>query len=241
MKMTDNKIPNLDSRLSLAASFVRRGGVVADIGTDHAYLPIFLLLNGIVTDAVAADINKGPLDRARINAERYSLSDRITFCLSDGLKDIPLIEKKVTDIVICGMGGELIASIIEASGFVKDPSVRLILQPMSHVDKLRSFLSKSGFKIVDGGMAKAQGKIYQCLVCSYDGKVRSLSPAELELGAENIKNASSPLFQEALEKLFCKTERAIAGRNMGNLDSSSLTDLLCELVSIKKDLKNDCN
>lgn len=235
MKMTDKNIPILDSRLGLAASFVRHDSVVADIGTDHAYLPICLLLNGKVRDAVAADINEGPLDRARINAKRYGLSDRITFCLSDGLKNIPLLEKRVSDIVICGMGGELISSIIEASDFVKNPSVRLILQPMSHADKLRSFLCKNGFEIIDGGMAKAQGKIYQCIVCSYDGKVRSLSPAELELGAENIRNSSLPLFQEALNLLFAKTERAIEGRRHGNLDTSELTDLLCELVLIKKE------
>ena len=130
-------IPILDSRLSLAASFVREGSVVADIGTDHAYIPIYLLLTNKSKSTIAADINEGPLERARINADRYGIRDGITFCLADGLSTLPLEEMGVTDIVICGMGGELIASIIDASEYAKKSGVRFILQPMSHAEKLR--------------------------------------------------------------------------------------------------------
>jgi len=231
--MTEKNIPILDGRLSLAASFVREGSVVADIGTDHAYLPIYLVLSGISKKAIAADINEGPLERARLNCEKYDVSGRISFCLSDGLKELPLTEASVTDIVICGMGGELIASIIDASDYVKHPDVRLILQPMSQAAKLRAYLSENGFCTVDGGMTRAQDKLYQCIVCHYDGAIRSLSPAELELGRENINGERSSVFWEALDRLILKTERAIDGRRLGGLDNSSLEVLLRELYEIK--------
>ena len=228
-----NNLPVLDSRLSLAAGFVRRGSVVADIGTDHAYIPIYLLLSGICSSAIAADINEGPLERARINCARYGIGKDITFCLANGLSGLPLIEMGVTDIVICGMGGELIASIIDASDYVKDPAVRLILQPMSQTARLREYLAKSGFRTIDGAMTRAQDKLYQCIVCEYDGNVRSPSPAELELGKENIGAVDSPFFDEALIQLIEKTERAINGRQLGGLESPELEALLSELHEIK--------
>ena len=226
-------IPILDSRLSLAASFVREGAVVADIGTDHAYLPIYLLLTGKAKAAIAADINEGPLERARINCSRYNIKEGMTFCLADGLSTLPLSELSVSDIVICGMGGELIASILAASDYVKNPNVRLILQPMSHPEKLRSYLAKEGFKTVGGTMAKAQDKLYQCIVCEYDGVERSLSPTALELGEENINGEHTPVFTEALENLINKTERAIEGRKKGGLDNTDLLKLLSELNEIR--------
>ncbi|MBQ2729830.1 MAG: SAM-dependent methyltransferase [Clostridia bacterium] len=229
-----NNIPILDSRLSLAASFVREGAVVADIGTDHAYLPIYLLLSGRAKAAIAADINEGPLERARLNCEKYEVSDRVTLCLADGLQNLPLTRLSVTDIVICGMGGELIASILDASDYIKSPSVRLILQPMSQTARLRTYLAKNGFNTVDGALAKAQDKLYQCIVCEYDGKVRCLSPASLELGEENIRKEPDAVFTETLESLIKKTERAIEGRRLGGLDNSELQDLLSELYQIKR-------
>lgn len=235
--MTEKLIPILDSRLSLAAGFVREGSVVADIGTDHAYLPIYLLLSQRSKAAVCADINEGPLERARINGRRYGVENDITFCLSDGLRSIPLSELSVSDIVICGMGGELIASIIEASDYTRKKGVRLILQPMSQAARLRAYLASAGFKTVDGALAKAQDKLYQCIVCEYDGIVRTLSPAALQLGEENIKGERTPVFYETLERLINKTERALEGRRQGGLDTDDLADLLSELYTIKGERK----
>ena len=234
-----NNIPLLDSRLSLAASFVRDGAVIADIGTDHAYLPIHLVLSKKARAAIAADINESPLERARINCEKFEVSDRITLCLADGLRALPLRELSVTDIIICGMGGELIASILNASDYVKNPAVRLILQPMSQAARLRSYLAENGFRTVDGALARAQDKLYQCIVCEYDGTVRSPSPAALELGEENINKAPDAVFFETLEALIKKTERAIEGRRLGGLDNGELEALLFELYQIRKAKGND--
>lgn len=234
--MSEKNIPVLDMRLSLAAGFVRKDSVVADIGTDHAYLPIYLLLSKVAAAAVAADINEGPLERARMNCEKYGVCQNVTLCLADGLQKLPLKELSVTDIVICGMGGELIASILDASDYVKDPSVRLILQPMSQIARLRSYLAENGFKTVDGAVMEAQDRLYQCIVCEYDGKVRTLSPAALELGEENISNHTQKAFSKMLLQLIGKTERAIEGRSKGGLDNAELSALLSELYEIKNNI-----
>ncbi len=226
--------PILDDRLFLAASFVREGSAVADIGTDHAYIPINLLMTGRASFAIAADINEGPLQRARENADRFDLDRRcIEFCLADGLSGLPLSENDVSDIIICGMGGELIASIIDASDYAKKSGVRLILQPMSAISKLRAFLNEKGFREIDCDFATVQDKLYQCIVCEYDGSLRSSSPAELELGDISL-SSRSPLFPLALKKLIERTERTVKGRKTGGLDTDSEETLLRELYEIRK-------
>ena len=123
----------LDTRLKLAADEVRPGKKLVDIGTDHAYLPAFLVENGICTEAIAADIGKGPLENAKkVVSVSKDLNEKITLRLSDGLKEIRPDEAE--DIVIAGMGGILISEILTSAPWVKDETKRLILQPMSHAE-----------------------------------------------------------------------------------------------------------
>ena len=111
----------LSSRLKAVASLVRKGSSLADIGCDHGYLPVYLVMNGIIENAVASDINDGPLKQCRRLVESYSLQDKINCVLSDGLSNIEYTDFQ--DVAICGMGGELIASILEQSS-VNDIVVR---------------------------------------------------------------------------------------------------------------------
>lgn len=137
----------LDTRLKMAAEEVRHGKKFADIGTDHAYLPAYLIENGICPRAIAADIGKGPLENARkVTSTSKDLSDKIELRLSDGLKEIS--EEEADDIVIAGMGGILISEILTAAPWVKNESKRLILQPMSHAEDVRQYLCENGFEII---------------------------------------------------------------------------------------------
>ena len=204
----------LDPRLAAAASFVRPGTVLADIGTDHAYLPVSLLLGGRIRFAVVSDINEGPLERARANAAKYGVSGKMRFVLTDGLAGLEPERDGVGDIAVCGMGGELIARIVGASDYTKKNGVRLILQPMSSPEELRSFLGGSGYAILDERLCRAAGKIYACLSVEYDGVQREYAPAELLLGRANIEKRE-PLFREFAETWLGRLDTQIAGRRKG--------------------------
>ena len=137
----------LDARLKMAADEVRQGKRVVDIGTDHAYLPAYLIENSICPSAIAADIGKGPLENARkVVGASKDLSEKIELRLSDGLKEIKSHEAE--DIVIAGMGGILISEILSAAPWVKNEEKRLILQPMSHAEDVRKYLCENGFEII---------------------------------------------------------------------------------------------
>ena len=139
------KEQKLSKRLSAAADLCRRGSFIADVGTDHAYLPIYLAEKGYIRGGIVSDINKGPIERARAHIAEADLDSMLTPILCDGLSHLEKYNPE--DIFILGMGGELIARIIGDAPFVKRHGVRLILQPMTHPEILRKFLSENGFEI----------------------------------------------------------------------------------------------
>ncbi len=180
-----------DPRLLSAASFARSGAIVADVGTDHAYLPVYLVSNGIASRAVASDINKGPLVSAQKNIALKGLSHKIDTCLADGLDGID--EYSPEDIYILGMGGELIYRIVSGSELPKRHGVRLILQPMTHPQDLRCGLWRDGFDIIDECMVRDGERIYQIIVAEYDGVSREGSKIECLLGKKNLQTRCSEL------------------------------------------------
>ena len=237
MNNFDTKI-RLDNRLMSAASFVRCGSVVADIGTDHAYLPIYLLKSGIAKYAIASDVNRGPLDRAKADAARYCALDNLSFCLSDGLRDIDLDAFGVTDIVICGMGGELMSRIIGESEYTKKEGVRLILQPMTAADDLRAFLDDAGFAVLDEKLSEAAGKTYCCILAAYDGQKRTSTDAELLVGKKTIEKRE-PLFEKYITNILAKLDKKICGMKKGNLDTAREESCRNEIKLISE-VHNDC-
>ncbi len=174
--MRNESEPLTDERLSLCASFVREGTRLADIGTDHGYLPISLALAGKIEKAVAADIREKPLKSAVENIDKYGVKN-VEVVLSDGLDRIS--PEDAYDIVIAGMGGELISSIIKNAPWLREGKRRLILQPMTRADSLRSFLYAEGFKIIAEKACVCSKKVYSVIVSEYDGKIREC-PAELK-------------------------------------------------------------
>lgn len=159
---------NLDNRLRLCAEYVRRGSRPADIGTDHAYLPVWLCRNGVCPSAIAADINPEPLSRGRLTVENAKLTGKIELRLSDGLSAISANE--ADDIVIAGMGGELIAKIIESCNWAKSPDKHFILQPMTKSEALICYLCQNSFKIESQECCEAGGKCYTVLSVYYTGE-----------------------------------------------------------------------
>ena len=178
------KALTLDGRLSSVGKFVRQGAVFADIGTDHGYLPLALLSDGVISHAVLADINEGPLSSAKENAREAGLYDKCSFHLGDGARELSGFG--ITDIAIAGMGGELIVNIIKSAPHLYREGVRLILQPMSHQRDVREFLAESGFSIVAEDYSYSQKKYYVTIVAEYVGESYAISDTVAYFGDERF-------------------------------------------------------
>jgi tRNA (adenine22-N1)-methyltransferase len=158
----------LTPRLQAIADSINEYEVLADIGTDHAFLPIYLIQNGKIKKAIAADINKGPIDIAQERIRKYKYEDKIETRQGDGLTVIKPHEADA--IVIAGMGGILISEIIEQSKPVATAAKILVMQPMQDSGKLRRYLFQNGFEIFDEELAKEDRKIYEIIWARYTGK-----------------------------------------------------------------------
>ncbi len=205
-----NKL-KLSARLAAAAKMCRDGSL-ADIGTDHALLPISLVLAGHPR-AAACDIREGPCERARENVARFGLNDCIEVFCRPGLEDIESFAPD--NIFICGMGGEMISSILAASEYPKASKCRLILQPQSMQEVLRAYLSSNGFSIIDEQLVLDAGKYYQLICAEYTGESFELSPVEQRLGRINLertKASLSDIDKGWLGHVLASAERRVEGR-----------------------------
>ncbi len=167
------KIP-LSPRLLACCDFIRPGDRVADVGCDHGYLGIYLLSKGIAGKVIASDINEAPLQSAVINSEKFGVRDKISFYLSDGVRNIP----RDFDALVCaGMGGDTMISILQAAPWLKSSQYRLILQCQSKTPVLRQYLSEQGWRI-DRETALKDGKfLYTVMEVIWQPEQR-LTPGE---------------------------------------------------------------
>ena len=207
----------LDKRLLSCADYVRAGAVFADIGTDHGYLPIFLLKAGRIKRAYLSDVNSGPLSSAERNARIEGLSDKCEFILTDGAAS--LIGKEITDYAICGMGGELISRIIEDAPHLKDQSLRLILQPMTKQEHLRRYLASSGFAVIDEHFSYDSGKYYVTMLVEYTAIEREISESEAELGIKVVHGDDRVEYLGFLDGKRRAVLKAILGKESGGYDA----------------------
>ena len=148
----------LSNRLSALASLVSKGHRLADIGTDHGYIPIYLCQTGIIPSAIAMDIGKGPLQQATAHIKQQGLSSRIRTRLSDGLT--ALQPGEADTILIAGMGGGLVMKILSQGTHALTGSEELILQPQSEIAQVRAYLRTHGFRILEEEMILEDGKYY---------------------------------------------------------------------------------
>ena len=208
----------LSPRLAAIAARVPPGFRLADIGTDHAYLPAYLLLEGTIPSAVASDVNRGPLDRGRETARQAGVEEKIDFRLSDGLNGLEANEADV--IVIAGMGGELIARILSEAPWTREKL--LLLQPMTAQPELRRWLNGNGYRIEGEAVVREGQKLYVILTVR-GGTDEPYSPGELWAGRQR-KGEGAPLRLDYLEDLLRRRRRALAGMERGSVSSATLEE-----------------
>ena len=181
---------------------------MADIGTDHAYLPIHLLREGIISGAVACDINAGPIESARMHIAAAGFSDRIDTLLTDGLHGVE--QYAPDDILIFGMGGDLIVKILSEAPWIKNERIGLILQPMSRVSTLRRWLCENGF-LITGETLSFEDKYYQTLAAHYTGVCETYTETELAVGRLNIVSRP-PHFEDFVRHEIKVLNKILAGK-----------------------------
>ena len=195
----------ISKRLELVASFVPQGAVLLDVGSDHAYLPIELVERGQIERAIAGEVVDGPYQSAVKNVESHGLNEKIQVRLANGLAAFEEADQ-VSVITIAGMGGRLIATILE-EGLEKLANVeRLILQPNNREDDLRIWLQDHGFQIVAESILEEAGKFYEILVVQA-GQMK-LSASDVRFGPFLSKEIS-PVFVQKWQKEAAKLEVAL--------------------------------
>lgn len=215
----------LDKRLLTIAGLVRKDAYLCDVGTDHAYLPCYLVMKKITSHCLACDINQKPLNAARMHIAELALTPQIQTLLSDGLREIP---PEVEDIVIAGMGGELIARIILECDFTKNPNKRFILQPMTQAEFLRKALYENGFEISEEKPVIDNVHYYTVMHVAYTGKLAEIDDVFALIGKipqQNTKTAKLYIshhydklikIAEGLEKSNSKKIRAEQYRQLAS-------------------------
>lgn len=176
----------LKGRLKLIADKVPVCDTVADIGTDHAYIPIYLIQEDICRKAIASDVKIGPVKVANRNISKYEFNDRIETRLGSGLDTIN--ENEADTIIIAGMGGTLLAELLKANAPKAVKTNTLILQPMNDLDVVRKWLYDNKFDIYDEELVAEETKIYCVISAEFCGKVKEYQDFELHVGEHLIKS-----------------------------------------------------
>ena len=190
----------ISDRLRTVAHMCEKGAVVADIGTDHGYLPIYLVQEGIAPSAIAMDLRKGPLDKAKKHICDNCLEDRIQTRLSDGLEKLSKNEADI--ITICGMGGRLIADIVTKGKDIITQNTILVVSPQSEVGEFRHFLVSQGFEIEDEQMLKEDGKYYFIIKCrkSEESVCSEFSETQYQYGWKLLDSKDKTLYEYLIKE-----------------------------------------
>lgn len=200
---------NLGTRLKTVAEYVRKGSRVCDIGTDHAFLPAYLVMNNIAEKALACDLRKGPLFNAEKTVKQYHLEDKIELRLSDGFDKINPDE--ADDFLLCGMGGTLMTGLLQKAEWLKNKKYRLILQPQSHCEEVRNYLIRNGFEIINEAACSEANKYYNLIVAEYTGAAKEYSSWYIHFGnlIFDKSEAALKINQQVLKllKIKCDAEK----------------------------------
>lgn len=192
----------LSIRLYSVAALVKQDAAIVDIGTDHGYIPVYLAQKGVIKSAVASDINEGPLSSCKNLVSSNYLEDVIKTRISDGLDDID--ENVYDTIIIAGMGGDLIVDILSRGRSIRDKHI--ILQPMTHLERVRKFLYDNGFEINNDLIVKDGRHDYNVMDAHYTGVVSPKNRVDYYLG--NIQDFSNREYFSHLLSYFKNKSRS---------------------------------
>lgn len=196
---------------------VREGKRLCDVGTDHGYVPVYCVQKGIIPSAIACDINEGPLSSCKALVDEYALSDKIKCVLSDGLEKINGDE--VDDILLAGMGGELITDILSRCPYISDK--HLIMNPMTHPEVLREWLYSNGFQINNDVIVPDGRHHYNVFDAVYTGTVGDKTEIDYYLG--NIGDFSD-------KEYFLHLLNYLKNKQKGGEDKSLIIKRIEELI-----------
>lgn len=216
----------LTPRLLTAANMVNANRELVDIGTDHAYLPVYLIEQGITQSALACDINPNPLKNAKITIDKANLSEQIELRISDGLDNVS--ENEAEEIVIAGMGGLMIADIIERTSWLKNADKHLVLQPMTHAEDVRAALFSNGFRIDKETACNESRHVYLILSAYYDGETREATPLKCTLG--KIRSQDSKAAARYVRLLTERLTKKAEAQRQAGLDTRETEMLLKEIA-----------
>lgn len=221
-------------RLLAISGCVPPGGCLADIGTDHAYIPIYLCQKGHIETALAMDVRPGPLSRAEENICRYRLCDRIKTRLSDGLSALSAGEADT--VVIAGMGGLLIAELLARAPVT---AKTYVLQPMTAVSELRLWLAENGFSIADECLAREGEKLYTVMVVTH-GAMTLEEPVYAYVG-KRLLEKRDPLTPALIDQLLKKYTAARAGLLQSERpETREREELYSQMITSLLKLKKEC-
>lgn len=228
------KLP-LSDRLLACCAFLSPGDRVADIGCDHGYLGIHLLKNGIASSVIAADVNEGPLQSAMRNALKYGVRDKMTFYLSDGVRNIP----RDFDAMVCaGMGADTIIHILDSAPWLKSGQYRLILQCQSKRPELRRWLNDTGFRINRETLAKDGKFVYSIMEVVYDPGY-GISPAETYITPQLLED-NHPLLPEYYQRVLHGLELTVGGmRRSADPELAHYETIFAELKDLEEKIYAD--
>lgn len=221
----------MSNRLELIASFVEDGIGVADVGTDHGYLPVMLVKRGYKGNIIATDINEGPLQKAKQSLAEADCEDAVELVLCDGLDGCK--PDSVDTIIVAGMGGDTITGILDRAEWCARVDMKLILQPVTKPEILRYWLVNNDFVIKNEAQVEENSTIYQ-IICAVPGRDCRYMDSELFIGRyELIKN--SPYFDELLLKHIKRFSSAVEG--LKTTDREDLLPWLAIVENILSELK----
>ena len=216
----------LSQRLSSVASMVTAGNCLADVGTDHGYVPIYLYERQMIPRAIAMDINKGPLERARLHIAEYGYQNAIETRLSDGMA--ALKPGEADSVVIAGMGGPLMVKILSAYPEVTASLKELILQPQSEISEVRVWLYEQGYEIVEEHMVFEDGKYYPMFKAVKNPNVDKMTDLEYKYGKPSV------LKEKDVLKAFIARELANKQSILEKLNAESTDKSKDRAVQIKE-------